>query len=113
MVNNLELIMFYVTKFMQENVYYHKDTDTYIIAEVENENLFIHNVFSSKITDLDTVINFFGKEIKYVTLGFTPVETKDFHVTEYHEDDCTFFIKGKNLEIIEKEHLRIPSLAHA
>ncbi len=113
MVNNLELIMFYVTKYMQENVYYHKDTDTYIIAEVENENLFIHNVFSSKITDLDTVINFFGKEIKYVTLGFTPVETKDFHVTEYHEDDCTFFIKGKNLEIIEKEHLRIPSLAHA
>ncbi|MCI6042840.1 hypothetical protein MR857_05745 [bacterium] len=31
---------------------------------------------------------------------------------ENHENDCTFFIKGKNLEIIGKEHLRIPSLAH-
>lgn len=113
MVDNNELIMFYVTNFMQESVYYHNDTDTYVIADIEDESLFIHNVFSSKLDNLDEVIKLFGAGVKKVVLGFTPKETEGFEVIDYHEDDCTFFVKGAGLDIMEKEKLRIPSLSHA
>ena len=113
MVGNGNLIMFYITGFMQESVYYHKDTDTYIIADVEEKNVCIHNVFSSTITDLEVVIKLFGTAIKEVTLGFTPAETTGYEVIEWHEGDCTYFIKGEGMKVVEEEKLRIPSLAHA
>lgn len=113
MIENNELIMFYVTKFMQESVYYHKDTDTYVIADMEGENLFIHHICSSILRELDTVIGLFGNDIKKVTLGFVPMDTENYEAAEVDEEDCTFFIKGEGLEVIAKEKLRIPSLAHA
>lgn len=113
MINNKELNMFYVTKYLQESVYYHKDTDTYVIADVENDKIFIQNVFSGKLTELDDILMLFGEDIREVTLGFTPIDTESYQMTELHEEDCTFFVKGKELEIMEREKLRIPALSHA
>ncbi|MBQ7775007.1 MAG: GNAT family N-acetyltransferase [Lachnospiraceae bacterium] len=113
MINNPELIMFYVSSFMKESVYYHKDSDTYVIAEVEGENLFIHNVFSGRVQDLETVIGWFGQAVKEVTLGFAPWDGTDYNVAEFHEEDCTFFVRGEQLAVMEREKLRIPSLSHA
>lgn len=113
MVNNNELIMFYVTKFMQENVFYHEATNTYVIAEEEEGSLFIHNVFSATLKSLDEAIALFGEEIKEVTLGFVPMEMEGYTVTEYQEEDCTFFIKGEALNAVELDKLRIPTLSHA
>lgn len=113
MVNNDGLIMFYVSGFMQENVFYHKDTDTYIIAELEDGKLFIHNVFSGTISNLETVIELFGKDVDEVTLGFTPANADGYEAVEIDEEDTTFFIKGDGIKVVETEKLRIPSLAHA
>lgn len=113
MVNNPELIMFYVTKFLQENVYYHADSDTYIIANMKDDSVFIEAVFSSTLTDIHAVIALLGETIKTVTLGFTPNDANGFTITEIPAVDCTFFIKGETLEVIEREQLRIPSLSHA
>ncbi len=113
MVDNNELILFYVTKFMQKNVYFHKPTDTYIIAETEGNNLFLHNVFSSTLRETDEVIELFGNSIGKITLGFVPKDIEEYKATDFHEEDCTFFIKGSIPEIIEQEKLRIPSLSHA
>lgn len=112
MIGNPELIMFYVTKFMQEDVFYHEDSDTYVIAEAAGEKLFIYNIFSSTLTELDKVFELFGTDIKEITLGFTPKETKGFKVEKYKEEDCTFFIKG-DMRFIDENKLRIPSLSHA
>lgn len=113
MVNNPELILFYVTKYMQENVFYHKATDTYVIAELEDGGLFLHNVFSGRLTKLDAVITLFGKDIKEVTLGFAPREAGGYAAAELLEEDSTFFVKGLAWDAFEKEKLRIPSLSHA
>lgn len=113
MVQNPELIMFYVTKFMQENIYYHEKSDTYIIAEIENNHVFIHNIFSSTITNPEDVYPLFGKDISSITLGFTPINTENYEMNELKEEDCTFFIKGNSLLMIEEKKMRIPSLAHA
>lgn len=113
MIQNSGLILFYVTKYMQENVYYHGPSDTYVIADTDGKNLFLHNVFSGTLTELDQVIELFGKGIRHVTLGFVPMDPEKYEVTEVHEEDCTLFIKGSALKIMEQERLRIPSLSHA
>lgn len=107
------LIMFYVTKYMQECVYYHQESDTFIIAEIEAENAFIHNIFSSTLSDLDKIISLFGKEIKNVTFGFTPIDSEKYLVAELKEVDTTFFLKGELIKFFNREKVRIPSLAHA
>lgn len=113
MVGNNELIMFYVTKYMQDSVYYHKPTDTYIIADIEADRMFLHNIFSSTIKYTCQLLPLSGKAIKKLTLGFAPADTENYEISELHGEDCTFFIKGNATDIIERERLRIPSLSHA
>lgn len=112
MVDNPELIFFYVSQFMQENVYYCEALDAWAIAELEEGELLLHNVFSSRNITLDDVIGAFGGGIETVTLGFAPADPTGWNVREYHEEDCTFFVKGDFGEFEEKK-LRIPSLSHA
>ena len=112
MVKNPGLIFFYVSQFMQECVYYCKRLDTYVVAEIEDGSLLLHNVFSKQAVALDEVIRAFGGRIKEVTLGFAPADDTGFEKTELHEDDCTFFVKGAVFNDFEEKHLRIPSLSH-
>ena len=113
MVGNPGLIMFYITSFMQESVYYNEETDTYVIADIEDDSAFIHNVFSTKLTELNDVLKLFGDSVKEITLGFTPKGGEGYDVIEYHEEDCTFFVKGDEFGIMEQKKLRFPSLSHA
>lgn len=113
LIRNPELILFYVTKFMQENVYYHADSDTYVIAEFDGEEIFLHNVFSSTLNRLDEVTALFGRGIKKVKLGFVPKKEDRYESAELFTEDCTFFIRSENPPIFISEKLRIPSLAHA
>lgn len=113
MVNNNELIMFYITGFMQESVYYNEETDTFVIADMDGCELFIHNIFSRSLTETDKIVEMFGSDIKRVTLGFAPENGDGFEVTELQEEDCTFFVKGTGMSIMEEDKLRIPSLSHA
>lgn len=113
MIGNPGLILFYVTKFLQESVYVHRPTDTWVIADTEDGRFFIHNIFSGTLTETDQVLKLFGSCAKEAVFGFTPPETANYTVTEHHEEDCTFFIKGDQLKLIAGQKLRIPSLSHA
>lgn len=113
MTDNIQLIMFYVTKFMHENVYYIEESDSYVIAEIEEGNLLIHDVYSRAMIDLDSVIEAFGREIHSVTLGFTPINEKGYTIREIQEEDTTLFIKGKSLTGLGKDKIMFPTLSHA
>ncbi len=112
LIHNPELILFYVTKFMQENVYYHADSDTYVIAESNGEEVFLHNIFSGTLHRLDEVTALFGRGIKKIKLGFVPKKEDRCESAELLTEDCTFFIRSETLPIFISEKLRIPSLAH-
>lgn len=113
MVDNTGLIMFYVTKFMQENVFYLEELNTYVIAEIEGNDLLIHNVFSETLVDLEEVIKAFGKGIKKVTLGFTPQDAENYIYTEIRQEDTTLFVKGKGFEAFGGSKIMFPTLSHA
>lgn len=112
MKNNLELIMFYVTKFMQSDVYYIESQNAYVIAEIYNRILFLHAVFSDKVVNMEEIIEAFGKKINRVILGFTPLKKENYEVACFHEDDTTLFLKGMDPAILEKEKRMFPTLSH-
>lgn len=113
MKNNLGLIMFYVTKFMQSDVYYIASQNAYVIAEIYNKILFLHQIFSDKIVDIDEIIQSFGRKINRVILGFTPLKKENYEIAQLHEEDTTLFLKGIDPVIFEKEKWMFPTLSHA
>lgn len=113
MVENMELFMFYVTKFMQENVYYDELLKAYVIAEVEQDEALIHAVFSEHKVDINDIIQSFGNTIKRVILGFTPEETVGYECSEVQEEDTTLFVKGGVFDDFAEKRLMFPTLSHA
>ena len=59
-LNNKNLIMFYCNSFMQDNIYYIKDYDAIVIAEMSKEIIYILEVFGTKDIDLESIINKIG-----------------------------------------------------
>lgn len=113
MVGNPGLIFFYAAQFLQDCVYYNQKLDAWIIAEREGDSLMLHNVFSGPEISLEAVISTFGREVREITLGFTPAETDGFTCRELKEEDSTFFVKGAFFDTFAEKKLRIPSLSHA
>lgn len=113
MVENIELFMFYVTKFMQENVYYDELLKAYVIAEVEQDEALIHAVFSEHKVDINDIIQSFSNTIKRVILGFTPEETVGYECSEVQEEDTTLFVKGRAFDDFAEKRIMFPTLSHA
>jgi predicted GNAT family N-acyltransferase len=112
-LNNFGLIAFWATGPMSNLIYYIPNEDAYVIGEIKNENLYIHQVIASRKVNLGNVISSFGSDIIKVILGFTPYNAEGYDVEEFHEEDCTLFYLGKDLENIKKKQLIFPTLSHA
>ena len=113
MEDNPGLIFFYSSQFMQDCAYFDEATGAFVIAEMEAGNLTLHNVFSPQPLSLDEVIARFGGGVASVTLGFAPQNPIGWECQPYHEEDCTFFVKGRAFDDFASRKLRIPSLSHA
>ena len=111
MVDNTGLYMFYLSQFMTENVYYIADCDSYVIAEVEEGELILHAIIGDG--SLDEVIDAFGANIKKVVLCFTPKDASGFEKNELHEEDTTFFVKGKFFEESVNDEYMMQAITHA
>lgn len=113
MTGNSGLILFYVTKFMQENVYYSKKYRAYLIAEEDGNEVFIHAVFSEKHVEPSEAARAFGGGVRKIRLGFTPEHAEGYTMTEVKEEDTTLFLKGDGFQCWHMERLMFPTLAHA
>lgn len=113
LTGNSGLVMFHITKFLRNNVYYERESDVFAVAEIEDGRLLLYDVFSEKPVDLDRVIASFGKQIRQVIVGFTPRERSGFTAGKVQEEDTTLFVKGKGFEDFSSLGVRIPLLAYA
>lgn len=113
MVGNPELIFFYVSQFMQGAVWYIPELDAWAVAELEEGELNISNIFADASVTVDDVIAAFGSEVKSVSLGFAPGSAEGWEVSELREEDCNFFVRGEVFAEFEARGVRIPSLGHA
>ena len=113
MVDNSGLFFFYVAQFMQDCVYHDESRNIWAIGELEAGNLMLHNVFAPQDVTFEDVIAAFGADVQKVTLGFAPKNADGFSCEAYHEEDCTFFVKGEIFRDFAEGKLQIPSLSHA
>ena len=113
MVGNPELIFFYVSQFMQESVFYIPRLDAWAVAELEDGTLTIYNIFAGETVTVNDIIAAFGPEVHTVALAFAPESPEGWSVSDLHEEDCNFFVRGGVFDEFEARELRIPSLSHA
>lgn len=108
-----DLLMFYLTQFMRESVFFIKQLDCYVLADVESDTITLYDVFSAKPVSIMEVCEAFGSEIKKARLAFTPQKTEGLETYEYKEEDTTFFVLGDGIAQDMKTIGSFPQIVHA
>lgn len=112
-LNNKNLIMFYCNSIVKDNIYYIKDYDAIVIADISREVIYILDVFATKDIDLESIINkFVRKNTKKVVLGFTPLNTILYDEELLKKDDTTLFVMGEKENPLELYEMMFPVLSH-
>lgn len=110
MVGNPDLVMFYLTSFLLDNVCYIPELELLSVVEYEEGTLKLLDVFCPHSFDLEEVINaLLTEDAMNVRLGFTPKDTEGFLCELLREEGTTFFVRGNN----PLKMGRFPELSHA
>lgn len=114
MLKNPELIMFYCTSFMMDNVYYLREKDVIVIAELDGDTLYLQDIFSSSEANIDDIIkSLTNKEVKKVVLGFTHNDSGSYCVNLLKEEGTTLFVMKDKEDLFKNTKLMFPILSHA
>lgn len=112
MQDNPELIMFYCTLFMKDNVYYIEDHDAVVIANFEEDTIEVFNIFCTKEVSLDEILNYLVNEnIKREKLYFTPKEMDSYTIIPLEGED-PLFVLGKDKMSLTDNKFMFPKLSH-
>ena len=111
MVGNTGLYMFYLSQFMNECVFYIAECDSYVVAELEDDTLILHTIIGEG--SVDDCIKAFGSQVKKVVLCFTPKDPSGFEKNELHEENTTFFTKGRFFEENRGDEYMLQAITHA
>jgi hypothetical protein len=113
MQGNAELVMFYCSSILKENIYYIKSLDIIVVATFKDSRLHLLDIFGMVKIELDKVIYaLVNSQIVEVTLGFTPEDCSDYKVREIAGADVLFIQKDK-VNLFEENKLMFPLLSHA
>lgn len=113
MSENADIVMFYCTSFLKDNVFYIEDLDTIAIAQFHDGQALLWDVFGPDIVDLDDVLSIFAdNHIDQIKLGFTPLDPSSYEVEELQGED-TLFILYERENPFEENKLMFPLLSHA
>lgn len=112
MVSNAELIMFYCSLFMTNNVYYLENYDAVVIADFAENTMEVMDIFCPKNIGLNKLLNELTNEsVKRIVLSFTPQDTASYE-TVLLEGEDTLFAMGKDLELLKSRQFMFPKLSH-
>ena len=113
-LNKFGLQMFYTADM--ENIYYAKDMDCFIVADMEENTLLLQSIICVKTGNKNKPDAKDAEEYHKCQLGFTPaLKDMDICVAEQYDgaDDYRLFYLGEQLKSIENEKLYFPELSHA
>lgn len=113
MIDNASLVMFFYTAIREDNVYYIKELDAVVVADFEQETLYLKDVFCETEVPLDEVISALAsKKTRKVVLGFTPNNKASFDENMLIPVDALFILDDK-WGLFDNEKLQFPVLSHA
>lgn len=112
MQNNTSLIMFYCLSYKKNSIYYLEKINTAIIMDIEDDKLYLSDVFSKERVQLNEVIQLITNEtINRVILGFTPFDETDYERSLLRAGDTLFIIKDM-ANYFKNNKCRFPVLSH-
>jgi len=112
MCTNAELIMFYCTLFMADNVYYLDNYDAVVIADFTEDTVEVMDIFCTQSIPLDIILDAIRNEsVKRIVLSFTPQDTSAYETLLIKGED-TLFAMGKDLELLNSNQFMFPKLSH-
>jgi GNAT superfamily N-acetyltransferase len=110
---NADLVMFYCITILKDQVYYLRHLDAIAVATIQESQLKIWDVFSSKEVPIDSVIAALGTpQTNEVLLGFVPHDVGSYQVRERPNEDTLFIQTGKG-NFFERHQWMLPLLSHA
>jgi hypothetical protein len=116
MQENADLVMFYCISDFKNCVYYSKSLDVMAVAKINNQQLYVLDVFSKDEINLELIVDSLADEkIKSVVLGFTPKDCIHYDVRlidEILKDEVLFIQNGKT-KLFEEHQIMFPLLSHA
>lgn len=113
MKGNADLVMFYCTSLLKQNVYYIKSLDAIAVAKFNGNQLHLWDIFSGVEIDLDKIVySLVNPQIDEIILGFTPENCSSYEVREISGDDVLFIQKGKS-KLFDENKVMFPLLSHA
>lgn len=113
MKENADLVMFYCTSFLKDNIYYINSLDVIAIATFRDNQLHLWDVFGKIRVDLDQIIVALLKpNVDQIILGFTPLDCNSYEVREVSGDDTLFIQQGK-ANLFDENKIMFPLLSHA
>lgn len=114
MLNNANLVLFYCTSFMRDQVFYIPELNTIAIAEFEAGICYLHDIFCREEVSVDEVINsVIRSDTEKVVLGFAPIDSSAYDIEVLTTEPDTLFVKPSIAELFKRELLRFPVLSHA
>ena len=111
--DNVGLYFFWLESEFRNNIYYVPAADCYVVAGAEETTMNIYQVFSDKKLDIERFTTGLSTGVEEIKLHYTPVEKTGYEVTEYHQEDCTLFLLGDVLDMVEREKLTFSEMSHA
>ena len=113
MIDNASLVMFRYTAIREDNVYYINELDAVVVADFEQDTLYLRDVFCETEVPLDKVISALAsKETRKVVLGFTPNDKTSFDENILIPVDALFILDDR-WGLFDNEKLQFPILSHA
>lgn len=110
MTGNPQLVFFYLTSYMANDIYYFEDIDLAAVVMKGQDNFIVADLFCTGGFDMDEMLgSLAAKDGTKFSLGFTPVDTSSFACERYFDEGTTFFVKG----ICRLDKGRFPMLSHA
>ncbi len=107
-----ELTMFYALDYFSKDIYFIPEQGAYVFAVLKKGQLHLQQVFAPEKVDLDRIAAAFGREVKSLVLGFSPIDKQGFTCSKIKDSDTVLHVKGFALDKVEGDFLRIPELAH-
>lgn len=113
MLDNISLYQFWFEAEFGDQIYYLPEKEAYVVAGMDEDILFIHQIFGKQKVDLCRIAAVFGKGAQEIIMGFTPADQIGLSVRKQDEPGGTLFVMGDDLDRIERDKLIFPVLSHA
>lgn len=117
MKDNAGLVMFYAKYFdlfsLADDLYYIEDLNAIAIATQEDNTLILYDVLTLSEVEIKEVFDtLIQPDIEKVVLNFMPMNTDDYTISPFKEENSTLFVLGDHEGLFQKNQLMFPLLSH-